>query len=54
MTEYKVIDSTLVLDEQELNELGSDGWDLVTVITRPMTSTGGRVYFHYIFTKAGK
>jgi hypothetical protein len=54
MIEYKVSDSPMVLDQDELNQYGADGWELCQLITRPMTSTGNRMYFHYIFERKAK
>jgi hypothetical protein len=54
MIEYEVIDSPMVLEESSLNAMGADGWRLCQLITRPMTSTGNRMYFHYIFEREAK
>lgn len=54
MIEYHVVDSTIVLSEADLNQYGASGWKLCQLITRPITSTGNRMYFHYIFERKAK
>lgn len=54
MIEYAVVDSPTVLSESDLNLYGAEGWELCQMTTRPMTSTGNRMYFHYIFERKAK
>lgn len=51
MIEYTIRETGLVLDEMQLNEYAAEGWRLCQLIDRPLTSTGNRVLYHYIFER---
>ena len=46
MAKYKIMESTTPANEEQLNELGADGWDLQEIL-----NFNNKLYYHFVQQK---